>query len=52
MGDFYEYEKDFEADAALSSSSFLTPLLDNRPMSRTEEEEKIRKSKRQERMRK
>jgi hypothetical protein len=31
MGDYYDYENDFEADAALSSNSFLTPLIDNRP---------------------
>ena len=34
MGDFYEYDRDFENDAALSSSSFLTPLLNNQPRSR------------------
>lgn len=39
MGDYYDYENDFEADAALSSNSFLTPLIDNRPQSRVDQEQ-------------
>ena len=39
VGDYYEYNHDFEEDANLSSSSFLTPLLDNQPRSRTNQED-------------
>ena len=34
MGNYYEYDREFDDDAALSSSSFLTPLLNNQPRSR------------------
>lgn len=39
MGEFHEYDTDFDKDAALSSSSFLTPLLNNQPRSRTNYED-------------
>lgn len=39
IGDYHQYDIDFEDDAKLSSDSFLTPLLDNRPRSRTDYED-------------